>query len=67
MGDGRHLKMVLDNGYGRDPIEAIAFGRGGEPLAAGDEVDLVGSLEIGEWQGRRRLELKVADLGQRAE
>jgi len=67
VGDGRHLKMVLDNGYGRDPIEAIAFGRGGEPLAAGDEVDLVGSLEIGEWQGRRRLELKVADLGQRAE
>lgn len=66
VGDGRHLKMVVDNGFGRDPIEAIAFGRGGEPLRAGDEVDLVGSLEIGEWQGRRRLELKVADLGQRA-
>lgn len=65
VGDGRHLKMVLDNGAGRDSVDAIAFGRGGEPLRPGDEVDLVGSLEIGEWQGRRRLELKVADLGLR--
>jgi len=65
VGDGRHLKMLLDNGAGRDPVEAIAFGRGGEPLRSGDDVDLVGSLEIGAWQGRRRLEFKVADLGQR--
>lgn len=65
VGDGRHLKMVLNVGAGREPVEAIAFGRGPEPLRAGDRVDLVGSLEISEWQGRRRLEIKVADLGQR--
>lgn len=66
VGDGRHLKMVLDTGAGREPVEAIAFGRGAEPLRAGQRVDLVGNLEISEWQGRRRLEIKVADLGQRA-
>ena len=59
--DGAHLKLVVDGGDGRR-LDAIAFRRGGEVLAAGDRVDLVYVPELRTWRGVRSLQLRIEDL-----
>jgi single-stranded-DNA-specific exonuclease len=58
-GDG-HLKLRL-SGSGTD-LEAIAFGLGPRLAELGSAIDLVYTIDINEWGGRRRLELKVVDF-----
>jgi single-stranded-DNA-specific exonuclease len=58
-GDG-HLKLRL-SGSGTD-LEAIAFGMGPRLAELGSEIDLVYTIDINDWGGRRRLELKVVDF-----
>jgi single-stranded-DNA-specific exonuclease len=60
--DGGHLKLVLEGGAGRGSIDAIAFGRGADRDLLGDRVDLVFTLDVNEWRGKRRLQLMVEDL-----
>ena len=60
--DGSHLRLTLqDNGL---TLEAIGFGFGSwaQRLQVGQAVDLAYTFEMGEWNGERRLELKLRDL-----
>ena len=60
-----HLKLAIgDPGGAR--LDAIAFGAGAGPLAAlrdlgGRRVHLAGTLEANHWQGRARVQLRLAD------
>lgn len=58
----RHLGLRLGGAGASDPVEAVAFHRGGDFGAIGDRVDVVFTLGVNTWQGARRIELKVEDL-----
>jgi single-stranded-DNA-specific exonuclease len=64
VGNGKHLKLVLDGGPGEPVFDAIGFGLGdaARALASGTQIDVVGELNVNEWNGRRQLQLIVKDL-----
>ena len=55
-----HLKLQL--AAGGVHLDAIAFDQSSKRAALGPEIDLVHSINLNEWNGRRHLELKVVDL-----
>jgi single-stranded-DNA-specific exonuclease len=60
--EGKHLRLNLS---APDAImEAIAFGMGerAQELKTGDRIDLVYTVDENNWNGRRKLQLKVKDL-----
>lgn len=59
----KHLKLKLKNQNGRY-FEAIGFGLGEwvKKLLPGDIIDLVYEILVNEWNGQRKLELKIVDL-----
>lgn len=61
--EGKHLRLMLGDDEGRT-IKAIGFcfGHWCERLKLGDRIDLVFEVSINEWNGNRRLQLKVIDL-----
>lgn len=64
VGEGKHLKLGLDDGPGTYVWDAIGFHLGdwkGE-LGEGSRVDIAFQVEINEWQGQRRLQLSLQDL-----
>lgn len=64
VGDGKHLRLIVDGGPNTAVLDAVAFHRGEwqSHLDDGSLVDLVYQLEANEWQGRRRLQLNIEDL-----
>ncbi|OGG05037.1 single-stranded-DNA-specific exonuclease RecJ [Candidatus Gottesmanbacteria bacterium RBG_16_52_11] len=60
--DGRHLKLSVDDGS--RVIDAIAFGFGGlyGSMEPGNSMDLAYTLDMNEWNGFRKLQLKVKDI-----
>ena len=64
VGDGRHLKLVLDSHPASPVWDAVAFHQGTwkARLGEGSCIDVVFQAEINEWQGRRALQLNVQDL-----
>ena len=64
VGAGKHLKLVLDGGPGTPVMDAIGFGLGdyARELTADAVIDVVGELNVNEWNGRRQLQLMVQDL-----
>jgi single-stranded-DNA-specific exonuclease len=61
--DGQHLRLLLRKGGGTT-YEAIAFRLGhlAEPLRRHQQIDLLYTLEVNEWNGERKLQLNVKDL-----
>lgn len=60
--DSKHLKLNLKTENGQ-LLEAIAFGMGQENIVnIGDVVSAVYSLELNEWNGNSKLQLKIKDL-----
>jgi single-stranded-DNA-specific exonuclease len=55
--DGRHLKLQLGGG-----VDAIGFGMGDRLEACAGEVEAAFTLGFDEWDGVRRLQLKLKDL-----
>ena len=64
VGEGKHLKMVLDGNDHSPVLDGIGFGLGGRAadLQVGSLIDIVFHLEVNEWQGRRSLQLNLQDL-----
>lgn len=60
VGDGSHLK--LDVGDGRRKFGCIAFRQGAWAPILPERVDLVYTLGINEWNGRRDIQLVVKDI-----
>jgi single-stranded-DNA-specific exonuclease len=58
--DGKHLKLTLEQGG--VVWDAIAFRQGGRLTGLPTLLDLAYSVEVNEWEGRRRLQLNVQDL-----
>ncbi len=58
--DGSHLKLALSDGRGA--WDAIAFHQGHWAGQLSGYIDVVYSLEINEWNERKRLQLNVKDL-----
>lgn len=64
VGDGRHLRLVVDAGANTPVFDAVAFHQGHrrDHVQEGTLIDVVYHLEANEWQGRRRLQLNVQDM-----
>lgn len=64
--EGQHLRLrVEQNGIEQ---EAVLFGSDNGPaavLAAGDLMDIVYEIGFNEWNGTRRIQLKIIDIGER--
>lgn len=58
--DGRHLKLTLEQDGAL--WDAIAFRQGERLNGLPPSVDVVYSVEVNEWEGRRSLQLNVQDL-----
>ncbi len=58
--DGSHLKLALSDGRGA--WDAIAFRQGQWAGQLPPRIDVVHSLEVNEWRGKKRLQLNVKDL-----
>ncbi len=56
----RHLKLKV--GQGGQVMEAIGFGLFDRHPLQGEEIDMVFTPEINEWQGYERIQLKIVDL-----
>jgi single-stranded-DNA-specific exonuclease len=64
VGEGKHLRLIVDAGPGSAVLDAVAFQQGewlGQ-LNEGDQIDAVFQVDANEWQGRRRLQLNIQDL-----
>lgn len=64
--DGAHLQMYLSGGRQRDDryqeIAAIAFRQGAWANHLPQFIDIVYSLNVNEWNGRRSLQLMIQDI-----
>lgn len=61
--ENQHLKLTLQDQH-KKTHEAIGFGMGDwlYKLIAGDKIDIVYELSTNEWNGTKRLEIKIVDL-----
>jgi single-stranded-DNA-specific exonuclease len=59
--DGKHLKLGLKSVNGKY-FNGIAFGMGEVPISIGDSISVVYTLELDEWNGNKKLQLKIKDL-----
>jgi len=57
---GDHLKMRV--AHGRSEWEAIAFGQGNNNIVPGARIDLVYTVGLNDWSGRKSLQLSVLDF-----
>jgi single-stranded-DNA-specific exonuclease len=64
VGEGKHLRLIVDAGPNTPVLDAVAFHQGEwrGHLQEGSRIDLVFQVEANEWQGRKRLQLNVQDL-----
>lgn len=58
-----HLKMELEDKYGT--LDAIGFGKGHlhDEISYGVPLSLVGDLQINEWQGNKKPQFMIQDIG----
>ena len=61
--DGKHLKLSLKPKDSSFWIEAIAFGMGElNSIEIEDEVNVAYALNVNEWNGNKKLQLRIKDL-----
>lgn len=58
-----HLKMELEDTY--SSLDAIGFGKGylHDEISYGIDLSLVGDLQINEWQGKKKPQFMIQDVG----
>ena len=62
--DGKHLKLRIGNQESGIMIDAIAFGMGElyGKLSLEKPVDIAYTIDMNEWNGSRKLQLKIRDI-----
>ena len=62
--DGRHLKLKVESCKSKVIFDAIAFGLGHlyPQLSSGKLIDIAYNLELNEWSGHQKLQLKIKDV-----
>lgn len=58
--NGGHLRLTLH--WSDQSLAALCFSPGARTIASGDQLDLVGALQINTWQGRSTIQLRVKDF-----
>lgn len=58
--EGKHLQLLFEKDG--DFIKGMRFGDGSSDLRIGDIVDVVYTLELNEWNGKRKVELRIKDI-----
>jgi len=61
--DGKHMRIMFNDG--KRQVQAIAFGFGEkwhDVLNPGDLADIAYEVSVNEWQGRKSIQLKIADI-----
>ena len=61
--DGRHMRLMVKEGDS-PYFEAVAFGMAEQlrSLNVGDTIDIAYTIDVNEWNGRKKLQLKVKDI-----
>ena len=59
--DGKHLKLKFGR-HGQAPIDAIGFRMGDWAAQMPSSIDVAYHLEINEWNGHRRLQMRLLDI-----
>ena len=59
--EGKHLRLVL-SGKNKLIFEAIGFGLGKKNLKKGQKIDIVHAVNENNWNGGKKLELKIKDF-----
>ena len=59
--DGKHLKLKFGR-HGQAPIDAIGFGLGAWAAQMPSYIDVAYHLEMNEWNGHRRLQMRLLDI-----
>ena len=59
--EGKHLKLKFGR-HGKAPIDAIGFGLGDWAKKRPQLIDAAYHLEINEWNGNRRLQMRLLDI-----
>jgi single-stranded-DNA-specific exonuclease len=64
VGEGKHLRLIVDAGPNTPVLDAVAFQQGAwrQHLHEGSQLDIVFQVEANEWQNRQRLQLNIQDL-----
>lgn len=62
--EGKHLRLILQGGEVGRVFEAVAFGMGerSQEIREEDYIDIVYSINMNEWKGSSRLQLKIKDF-----
>ncbi|MBI5045093.1 MAG: single-stranded-DNA-specific exonuclease RecJ [Candidatus Levybacteria bacterium] len=62
--DGKHMRLVLQEGDGGNIVQAVAFGLGDRINQVPEDgyIDVVYSLRINEWNGVKKLQLMIKDF-----
>ncbi len=60
--EGKHLKLKIKDQKSNIPLDGIGFGMGGAKIHIGDKVNIVYVIDENEWNGNKRLQLKIRDL-----
>jgi single-stranded-DNA-specific exonuclease len=61
--EGKHLRLVVSDPKLGVRLESIAFGMGETAkIHIGDKIDIVYTIDENEWNGEKRLQLKIKDI-----
>ena len=61
--DSKHVKLAISNEQLAIRLDGILFNYDKSlDLKVGDKVDVVYSVELNEWNGNRKIELKIKDI-----
>lgn len=62
--EGKHLKLTVGDQRAGTKLSGIAFGMGEmfAKIKIGDKIDMVYTIDENEWNGEKRLQLKIRDL-----
>lgn len=62
--EGKHLKLRLHGENLSTTLEAVAFGMGQrvKELKIGNKISIVYTIDINEWNGMKKLQLKIKDI-----
>jgi single-stranded-DNA-specific exonuclease len=61
--EGKHIKLRFRANNSGFTLEGIAFGMGGTASTHfGDKIDIIYTIDENEWNGEKRLQLKIKDL-----
>ncbi|MBF8250187.1 MAG: putative single-strand DNA-specific exonuclease, single-stranded-DNA-specific exonuclease [Candidatus Levybacteria bacterium] len=61
--EGKHLKLVVSSQKSGVRLEGIAFGIGqSSKIHINDKIDIVYTIDENEWNGEKRLQLKIKDI-----